>query len=177
MTSVLLSKINNNPWRDLNLYPLDDAQVDKLVASIGRHGFFGGVRARHKIDDPKRIEIACGHHRIAAAQKAGLKSVDIEIRKMSDDEMIRLMISENAIQAGSRAAAIMNEVGAVTRRLAKAMLTTDRLGGIPPSLKEITECFQSQKSYETAFGDCETYILRSLARGIRKDSIRRDLFQ
>jgi ParB-like chromosome segregation protein Spo0J len=72
------------------------------VASIGRHGFWRGIRAR-KVDDA--YQLAMGHHRIEAARRAKLKEVDIDVQSMSDDEMIRLMTTENAIQAGSKAAA------------------------------------------------------------------------
>jgi ParB/Sulfiredoxin domain len=162
MTTVLLSKITDNPFRDLDLYPLDDAQVDKLVASINRHGFFGGISARPdhldgtpvsaRSDKAKGFQIAMGHHRIAAARKAGLKHVDIDVRDISDDEMVRLMTSENAIQAGSKAAAVMNEIGAAVRRLAKPMLVVDDLGEISPRWPEIAQCFQSKKAYTTARG-------------------------
>lgn len=128
MPMVLLSKIRDNPWRNLVLYPLDESQIDKLVHSINRHGFFGGVRAR-KVTGGE-YELACGHHRIAAARKVGMTSVDIDVRDMSDDEMIRLMVSENAIQAGVKAAAVMNEVGAVTRRFARALLEDGNLAEI-----------------------------------------------
>jgi ParB-like chromosome segregation protein Spo0J len=42
-TTVLLSKIIDNPFRDLKINPLDEAQIEKLVHSINRHGFFGGA--------------------------------------------------------------------------------------------------------------------------------------
>src|SRR5262249_2019742 len=139
---IQLSMIVSNPWRDLHLYPLDDAQIEKLVHSINRHGFFAGVVGRYA-PDGKHVETAMGHHRIAAARKAKLGKVEIDVRGISDDEMIRLMTSENAIQAGSKIAAIMNEVGAATRRLAKAMLSADDFAGIPAKWPEIAQCFQS----------------------------------
>jgi ParB-like chromosome segregation protein Spo0J len=138
------------PYRDFKLYPLDQAQVTKLVASIGRHGFFGRVCARPR--DDGKFELGFGHHRVAAARTAKLTQIDIDVHPMSDDEMLRLMVSENAIQAGSKAAAVMNEVGAVTRRLGKAMLAEDDLSQIRERWSEIAKCFQGQKAYETARG-------------------------
>jgi hypothetical protein len=66
--------------------------------------------------------------------------------------MVRLMASENTIQAGSKLTAIMNEVGAVTHRLAKAMLTGEHLGEISPRWPEIAQCFQSTRAYDVARG-------------------------
>jgi hypothetical protein len=146
MTEIRLNKLRSNPWRDLELYPLDEGQIDKLVNSINRHGFFGGVRAR-KVKGGE-YELACGHHRIAAARKAGLSVVDIDVRDMSEDDMIRLMVSENAIQAGVRAAAIMNEVGAVTKRLAKTMLESHTLAEFSANVPDIAQSFQGPGSFE-----------------------------
>ena len=46
--------------------------------------------------------------------------------------------------------AIMNEVGAVTRRLAKVMLAADNLGEISPRNPEISECFQGDRLLKTS---------------------------
>jgi hypothetical protein len=65
------------------------------------------------------------------------------------------MASENAIQAGSKLTAILNEVGAVTHRLAKALLTGDDLSQIRQRWPEIAQCFQTANAYETARGTLE----------------------
>jgi hypothetical protein len=65
------------------------------------------------------------------------------------------MTSENAIQAGSRALAVMNEVSAVIGRLTEPLLSGDDLGQIRPRWPEIAQCFQSQKAYATACGTLE----------------------
>src|SRR5262245_24200512 len=138
MTAVLLSKIVPNPNRDLNNCPLDEAQIEKLVHSIDRHGFLSGVRARPS-EDGKLFQIAFGHTRIEAARRANLVKVDIDVRPMSDDEMLRLMVSENAIQAGSRAPVVMNEASAVIRRLAKPILLGTDLSQIRERWPEIAQ--------------------------------------
>jgi hypothetical protein len=119
---VPLSKIKTNPFRDLKLFPLDQEHVAELTQSINRHGFFGGIKARKRNG---AYEAGCGVHRIEAARKQGLKSIEILIGDMSDDEMINLMCTENGTQAGGNAAAAMNDVAAVTRRLVEIMLGMD----------------------------------------------------
>ena len=59
-----------------------------------------------------------------------------KLRKVSGHRfaLVWLMASENAIQAGSKLTAILNEVGAVTHRLVKALLTGDDLSQIRQSL-------------------------------------------
>jgi hypothetical protein len=57
-----------------------------------------------------------------------------------------------SVEHDRKAAAIMNEVVAAVRRLAKPMLIMDDLGGMAPRWPEIAKCFQSKKAYETARG-------------------------
>ena len=152
MVSVPLAKIVANPFRDLTLFPLDEAQVEKLMRSMDRHGFFGGIRAR-QVDS--LYQIGMGHHRVEAARRKKLGSIDIDIRDMSDADMIRLMTSENAIQAGSRAPAIMNEVSAAVGQLAMAVLSSEMLSQIRESIPEIAQCFQNQRALDAARGTLE----------------------
>jgi len=64
--------------------------------------------------------------------------------------MIRLMVNENATQSGSKAAAVMNEVDAVLRRLVKPILWAGDLATVVARWPEIAQCFQSRGTYEKA---------------------------
>ena len=169
---VALSKIVDNPWRNLNLYPLDREQIEKLKNSISEHGFFGGVKAR---EVGGKFELACGHHRIAAARAAGLTHVDIAVGAMSEDVMIRLMATENATQFGARSTAILNEVSAVMHRVGRVLLEGDNLRGISQRSKEIAKLFQSDRAAQVARGTLEkgdglgrSMIRRYLGGGVEK---------
>jgi hypothetical protein len=116
---VSLDKIVWNPFRDMELYPLNDEHVAELVGSIKEHEFFGGLKARRRNGV---FEIGCGHHRIAAARKAKLDAVDIVVDDIDDDAMIRLMADENATQSGAHPGAILNETAAVIRRVAEMLM-------------------------------------------------------
>lgn len=48
--------------------------------------------------------------------------------------------------------AVINEVDAIVRRLAKPMLLTEDFGEISPKWPEIASCFPSEKAYATARG-------------------------
>lgn len=147
-TTVPLSKIKSNPWRDLNLYPIDSDQVAKLVASINEHGFYGGVKARPVGD---HYELGFGHHRIEAAKRAGLTAVAIVIDDMNDDQMIQLMCAENATQSGAVAAAVMNEVAAATKRIAGVVMRHEHLSTVVD--RSVADLFDSAKAYDTARGN------------------------
>ena len=60
---------------------------------------------------------------------------------MDDDEMLRLMVTENATQTGRNAAAVMNEVDAVMRRIGKPMLRSEDYVEISTKWPEIARCF------------------------------------
>jgi ParB/RepB/Spo0J family partition protein len=133
LQNIPLDQVVWNPWRDKDLYPIDDDHVRELGESIGDHGFFGGVKGR-RVNG--KVEIACGHARIAAARKAKLETVPIFIDDLDDDAMLRLMTDENATQAGSNPGAVMNEVAAVTRRLIEGLL---RSTTVEPSIAKAFE--------------------------------------
>src|SRR5262245_60491395 len=119
---VPLDQIVWNPWRDKELYPIDDDHVKGLRESINDHGFFVSIKGR-RVNG--KVEIGCGHARIAAARKAKLDTVPIFVAALDDDAMLRLMADENALQSGSHPGAIINEVAAVTRRLIDGLLSPD----------------------------------------------------
>lgn len=119
MTDIALSLIHSNPYRDFDLHPLDKAQVDRLKASIDADGFWASVVAR-KIADG--YQIAYGHHRVEAAKDLGWTHVPIEVRELSDWQMINMLASENATQRGSTAAAALDAVAALCKGLAYNLL-------------------------------------------------------
>ena len=88
------------------------------------------------------------------------------------------MVSENAIQAGTKAQAVMNECAAVIRRLAKPLLTSD-FSEISEKYKEISQCFQSQRAYDQArrtlengdgLGEVSVPPCAALCRAVRVNS-------
>ncbi len=149
MTLVPINKLKSNPWRDFEFYPLDEEAITKLIASINDHGFWKGIVAR-KVDGG--YEIGFGHHRVEAGKRFALREIDIEVEDISDDRMIRLMCQENATQRGAVAGAIINEVAAVTKRVAELLLNGEDLSPIGDRCPDL---FESQKALDTARGTLE----------------------
>jgi hypothetical protein len=119
---VPLDQIVWNPWRDKKLFPLDADHVAGLRASIKEHGFFSSVKGRRR---QGKVELGCGHARFEAAKKAGEETMPVFIDDIDDDQMLALMTDENALQYGSNAGAIMNEVAAATRRVVEGLSDPD----------------------------------------------------
>jgi hypothetical protein len=147
-TNVPLEEIVWNPHRDMKLFPIDQDHVAKLRDSINEHGFFGGIKARRRNGV---YELACGHHRVAAARKAKgqdgerLTSITISVDDMDDDTMIDLMARENATQSGGNPGAVMSEVVAATRRLIEGLTGTI----VPVS---VAKAFESKSAVAKATG-------------------------
>jgi hypothetical protein len=144
MQNVPLDQIVWNPWRDEDLFPINDDHVAGLRASIKEHGFFASVKGRRRNG---KVELGCGHARFEAARKARLDSIPIFVDDIDDDEMLRLMTDENALQSGSTAGATINEVAAVTRRLIEVLLAPDGLAEIPAK-----QAFDGKLGYQQARG-------------------------
>jgi ParB/RepB/Spo0J family partition protein len=89
---ISLSKVDPNPYRMLGDYPYSEEKLSVLVRSIKDVGLWEGVIGREKDD---RVQIAFGHHRIEAAKRAGLSDVNVVVRDLSDDDMLRFMGREN----------------------------------------------------------------------------------
>ncbi len=70
-----------------------DEDMDQLVQSIKERGLITPITLRTK--DDGRYEIVSGHRRKKACELAGLLTVKAEIREMSRDEAIILMVESN----------------------------------------------------------------------------------
>jgi hypothetical protein len=168
LQNVPLSDIADNPWRDKDLYPLDDEHVQELRESIGDHDFFESLKGR-RVNG--KVEIACGHARVAAARKARLDTVPVYVADLDDDVMLRLMVDENATQGGNSPGAVLNEVAAVMRRLVEGLLEPVGNGRVAHS---ISQAFERAKELQRA----QNRLRSSNALGaIGEDSICRYLGQ
>ena len=70
-----------------------DEDMDQLVPSIKERGIITPVTLRPKEDG--RYEIVSGHRRKKACELAGLDTVKAEVREMTRDEAIILMVESN----------------------------------------------------------------------------------
>lgn len=89
-----LQAIHYNPFRLINNYPIIKTKLEGLLKSINDVGFWEGVIAR---DDPEGsgYQLAFGHHRYEAAKAAGLKTIPLIVRKLTDKQMVQFMGREN----------------------------------------------------------------------------------
>ena len=94
-----LPKIYNIPLSEIDDFPDHPFQVrldedmDQLVESVKERGVISPITLRQKEDG--RYEIVSGHRRRKACELAGLATVPAEIKELTRDEAIILMVESN----------------------------------------------------------------------------------
>ncbi|SDL73659.1 ParB/RepB/Spo0J family partition protein [Nonomuraea maritima] len=80
--------------RDLKPHPDNPhrGDIDVIVASIRKHGFYGSVVAQKS-----RMRIIAGEHRWRGATKAGLKHVPTVVIDVDDETAKRIMLADNRL--------------------------------------------------------------------------------
>lgn len=116
LRTVKIESVVPNRWRDFALYPIDQEQVARLVSSIEDTGFWMGLQGRHSPNG--KVELAAGHHRLEAAKSIGIRTIDMDVADLDDEQMLKIMTVENATQRGHSSAAIMDSVNASVRSIA-----------------------------------------------------------
>ena len=74
------------------------AQLEELASGIRAHGFLGTLLAR---PDPRReqgYQLAYGERRLRASRLAGLATLPVIVRPISDEEMLEIAIAENVLR-------------------------------------------------------------------------------
>jgi len=95
---VPIEKLHANPFRRIEQYPIQEEKVEALVESIEQTGFWNNLVCRKAEDDG--YEIAYGHHRLEALFRFADKvdervTVNVEVKDLSDKEMLKMMAREN----------------------------------------------------------------------------------
>lgn len=94
-----LPKIQDIPISEIDDFPDHpfhvrlDADMDELVQSVKERGIITPITLRQKEDG--RYEIVSGHRRRKACELAGLDTVKAEVKDLSRDEAIILMVESN----------------------------------------------------------------------------------
>jgi ParB family chromosome partitioning protein len=83
-----------NPRKDFA-----EAELSELADSIRSKGLIQPIVVRPHPEDAQAFEIVAGERRWRAAQRAGIHSVPIIVRELSDKEVLELAIIENVQRA------------------------------------------------------------------------------
>ncbi|HSR01242.1 MAG TPA: hypothetical protein VLM20_00430 [Methylophilaceae bacterium] len=147
---INVANILDNPHRDLQAFPYNEAKIKHLMDSIGKLGFWDNVIARpqnnqingHVITSQEdlmeflgsadfaeiMVELAYGHHRIEAIRRINaspkyenIEVVDIPIKWLDDDKMLQVMVHENRNEWGHGISVMVESVSKVYDTICKQL--------------------------------------------------------
>ena len=131
-----LPKIHEIPLAEIDDFPDHpfhvklDEDMEQLVESIRERGVITPVTLRPKEDG--RYEMVSGHRRKKACELAGLTTVKAEIKELSRDEAVILMVESNlqrtTILPSEKAFSYKMRLEAMKRQGQRTDLTSDPLG-------------------------------------------------
>ena len=111
---------------------LDDEAMTRTVESIAQYGVLAPLIARPR-PDGDGYEIISGHRRQYAAKLAGLDTLPVIVRQMSDDAAVILMVDSNLqrehILPSERALAYKMKLDAIKNQGARSDLTSRQVVG------------------------------------------------
>ena len=156
-----LSKIREIPISEIDEFPdhpfkvLMNEDMEQLVESVSRSGVMTPATVRRKEDG--RYELISGHRRKKACELAGLETLKCEVKELTHDEAIIVMVESNlqrsVILPSEKAFAYKMRLEAMNRQGQRSDLTSSPLDN---KLKGTTSAQQvSQKS-----GDSQPQIYR-----------------
>ena len=109
---------------------LDDDAMQRTVESVAQYGVLAPLIARPRAEGG--YEIISGHRRQHAAELAGLETLPVIVREMSDDAAVILMVDSNLqrehILPSERAFAYKMKLEALKNQGARSDLTSDQVG-------------------------------------------------
>ena len=121
-----LHPFTNHPFK-----VLDDEAMTRTVESIAQYGVLAPLIARPR-PDGNGYEIISGHRRQYAAKLAGLDTLPVIVRQMSDDAAVILMVDSNLqrenILPSERAFAYKMKLEALKNQGARSDLTSGQIG-------------------------------------------------
>ena len=120
-----LHPFTNHPFK-----VLDDEAMTRTVESIAQYGVLAPLIARPR-PDGDGYEIISGHRRQYAAKLAGMETLPVIVRQMSDDAAVILMVDSNLqrehILPSERAFAYKMKLDAIKNQGARSDLTSPQL--------------------------------------------------
>ena len=142
-----LSKIRKIPISEIDEFPdhpfkvLMNEDMEQLVESVSRSGVMTPATVRQKEDG--RYELISGHRRKKACELAGLETLKCEVKELTHDEAIIVMVESNlqrsVILPSEKAFAYKMRLEAMNRQGERSDLTSSPLGTKLRSDAELAE--------------------------------------
>lgn len=94
---IAIEELHESPWNPRTYFP--EKSLAELAASMETSGFWSWSPLMARPRDcgivSNGYEVGAGHRRLRAAIRAGLKTLPVIIRRMDDDEFLRVLTFDN----------------------------------------------------------------------------------
>ena len=141
------------PFKNHPFKVLDDEAMTRTVESIAQYGVLAPLIARPRPEGG--YEIISGHRRQYAAKLAGLETLPVIVRQMSDDAAVILMVDSNLqrehILPSERAFAYKMKLEALKNQGARSDLTSAQIGPKLTAAEKVAEEANDTKSQVKRF--------------------------
>ena len=141
------------PFKNHPFKVLDDEAMQRTVESVAQYGVLAPLIARPRPEGG--YEIISGHRRQHAAELAGLETLPVIVREMSDDAAVILMVDSNLqrenILPSERAFAYKMKLEALKNQGARSDLTSAQIGPKLTAAEKVAEEANDTKSQVKRF--------------------------
>ena len=141
------------PFKNHPFKVLDDESMQRTVESVEQYGVLSPLIARPRPEGG--YEIISGHRRQHAAELAGLETLPVIVREMSDDAAVILMVDSNLqrenILPSERAFAYKMKLEALKNQGARSDLTSAQIGPKLTAAEKVAEEANDTKSQVKRF--------------------------
>ena len=190
---VAIESIRPNPSQPRRRF--DAAELEGLAESIRANGILQPILARRTGEDPNSLEIVAGERRWRAAQLAGVHTIPVVIREISDAEAVELALIENlqredltAIEEAEAYQQLIDDhaqtqdgIAVMIGKSRSHVANMIRLLSLPASVRGMLEDGRLTAGHARALvgrDDAETLAERIVARGLNvrqvEDLVRKD---
>ena len=167
-----LSKIRDIPIAEIDEFPdhpfkvLLDEDMEQLVESIKRNGVMTPATVRLKEDG--RYELISGHRRKKACEIAGLETLKCEVKELTRDEAIIVMVESNlqrsTILPSEKAFAYKMRLEAMNRQGQRRDLTSSPVGTKLRSDAELAEKVGESRNQNSGAAEVYNQIVSLLSK-------------
>jgi hypothetical protein len=132
---IPVKSLRPNPFRNIDRYPISRDKVDALKRSITDTTFWDNLLVR-EAPNGKGYEITFGHHRKIALEELIRdnpkypKSIEAQVRDLTDTQMARMMAHENMQEWESSATVEQETIRAIVEGYANGKIELDDPNGV-----------------------------------------------
>jgi hypothetical protein len=121
--TIPVKNIHPNPHRDFKRNPIPEDQVQAVLDSIDRTGFWDNIVVRPHPEKKGEYQLAYGHSRLAAVRRKKFLEITVPVADLNDWDMLCAMVDENETQRTVPPKVVVENVEAGLKLLEKAFKT------------------------------------------------------